>query len=125
MRIHYLLNKTKRRNNMKTLNLQAAIAGAPIQTVEGTSVKFIAYVKEAVFDERIIVLAPFGGIILYREDTEELVMTPVFKKYWFNVCAGKSGVPYFGSPFEGEADATQFSNYLDGYIKTISIEVEQ
>jgi hypothetical protein len=110
---------------MKPFDLQAAIAGAPIETVEGTSVKFIAYVKEAVFDERTIVLAPFGRIILYREDTEELFMAPVTKTYWVNVYASKIGLPYFVVCRGDKTEAIKNSNCHEGYINTISVEVDQ
>jgi hypothetical protein len=110
---------------MKPFDLQAAINGAPIQFNNGEKLKFVAYVPEATFDDRFVFLDAVGNIRSWPDDNTMIFMTPVCKTYWFSVCAGKSGVPYFGSPFESEADATQFSNYLDGYIKTISIEVEE
>jgi hypothetical protein len=110
---------------MKPFDLQAAIAGAPIQTVEGTSVKFIAHVPEAEIDQRIIILAPWRSILCYREDNKELVMTPVSKTYWVNVYAIKSRLPCFGIPFDNEAEAIQDADYTVGYIKTISFIIEE
>ena len=110
---------------MKTLNLQAAIAGAPIQYEDGQKLTFIAYVPEAKFNDRFVYLDSSGNICSVSDNTAHIFMTPVFKKYWVNVYNSKSGAPYFGVPFDNEADATKYSNCVDGYIKTISFDIEQ
>jgi hypothetical protein len=114
-------------NNMKPFNLQAAIAGAPIQATCGTSLKFIAYVKEAkLLHERIITLAPWGSILFYREDTEELVMATVVKTYWFNVHRRFiTGELFCSHSFDNEAEAMRDARLTGGYIKTVSFEIEE
>jgi hypothetical protein len=118
-------NQLLKRNNMKPFNLQAAIAGAPIQYGDKRALKFVAYLPEANFDFRLVMLSSAGNVVSTNENPKHIFMTPVVKTYWFNVCTGKSGVPYFGNPFESEADATNYLNSVDDYIKTISIEVEE
>jgi hypothetical protein len=110
---------------MKPFDLQAAIAGAPIQYQDGRKLTFIAYVPEAKFGDRFVYLDSDGNVCSYSEKTTNIFMTPVFKKYWVSVYAGKSGEPFFGVPFDNEADATKYSNCVDGYLKTISFEIEQ
>jgi hypothetical protein len=119
-------SKLQLRSNMKPFNLQAAIAGAPIQAMDGTLLKFIAYVKEAkLLHERVITLAPWGSILFYREDTEELVMAPLVKTYWVNLHKNEHEDPYFGLPYSKQPNAIKDSNCMSGYIKTISFEIEE
>ena len=110
---------------MKTLNLQAAIAGAPIQYGNGEKITFVAYVPEAKYNNRFVFLDASGNICFLSVETVHIYMTPVFKKYWVNVYNSKSGAPYFGVPFDNEADATKYSNCVDGYLKTISFDIEE
>jgi hypothetical protein len=110
---------------MKTLNLQAAIAGAPIQDFHGKKLNFVAYVPEAKHYAQFVYLDAYGNICATEKDTSNIFMTPVFKKYWVSVYAGKSGEPFFGVPFDNEADTTKYSNCMDGYIKTISFDIEE
>jgi hypothetical protein len=110
---------------MKPFNLQAAIAGAHIQSTGGDKLKFIAYVPEANIDERIITLAPWGAIIFYSDEDEELVMAPPVKTYWVNLHKNEHEDPYVGLPYSKQANAIKDSNCMSGYIKTISFEIEE
>jgi hypothetical protein len=110
---------------MKPFDLQAAINGAPIQASDGTSLKFITHVKEAVFHERIITLDPFGSILLYCENDDELVMSPVFKTYWANVDRSEYGQVSVGRAMLDEKAVQLERSYLPRCIKTISFEVEE
>lgn len=53
---------------MKEFNLEAAIKGAPIQMADGRSVKFVAYVSDAVPAQRVIIKLEDGAIWLFYED---------------------------------------------------------
>jgi hypothetical protein len=110
---------------MKPFDLQAAIAGAPIQFNDGEKLKFVAYVPEAKINDRFVYMVADGYVRSSPADTVHIFMSQVVKTYWFNVYAGKSGVPYFGVPFDNEADATKYSNCVDGYLKTISFDIEE
>jgi len=110
---------------MKTLNLQAAIAGAPIQRRNGEKVTFVAYVPEASFNHRFIFMDDDGIIHALSSHTSEILMTPVFKKHWVNVYRSKSGAPYFGVPFDNESDSAKYANCVSDYIKTISFDIEE
>jgi hypothetical protein len=110
---------------MKPFDLQAAIAGAPIQYLDKRALKFVAYLPEANFDFRLVMLSSTGNVVSTNENPKHIFMTPVFKKYWVNVYRNKSGEPYFGVPFDNEADATKYSNCVSDYIKTISFDIEE
>jgi hypothetical protein len=109
---------------MKLFDLQAAIAGAPIQFTSGEKLLFVAYVQDASFDDRFVFLNAAGQICTAREDNLYIFMSPIVKTYWYNVCKNKFGMPCLGNPFEYEYNAIEFSKIADGFIKTISIEFE-
>jgi hypothetical protein len=112
---------------MKPFNLQAAIDGAPIRDSKGAKIKFVAHVPEASEEEQIVYLSSdlcvrmtsVAGAIFY------FYMSPVFKKYWVNINKRFSGEPYFGIPFDNEAEAMRAADCTGGYIKTISFEIEE
>jgi hypothetical protein len=110
---------------MKPFDLQAAIAGAPIQFNNGENLKFVAYVPEATFEDRFVFLDAVGNIRSWPDDNTSIFMTPVTKTYWVNVYAIKSRLPCFGIPFDNEAEAIQDADYTVGYIKTISFIIEE
>jgi len=110
---------------MKTLNLQAAINGEPIQYQDGQKLTFIAYVPEAKFNDRFVYLDSDGNVCSDSDHTAHIFMAPVFKKYWVNVYNSKLGAPFFGVPFDNEADATKYSNCVSEYLKTISFDIEE
>jgi hypothetical protein len=110
---------------MKPFDLQAAIAGAPIQYENGKKLTFIAYVPEAKFNDRFVYLDSDGNVCSDSDHTAHIFMTPGVKKYWVNVYENKSGQPYFGVPFDNEADAMRYADCVDGYIKTISFDIEE
>lgn len=112
---------------MKTFDLQAAIAGAPIQDVNGQKLNFVAFASEAKYHEQFVYLDANGNICATSEDTAHIFMTPVVKTYWVNVYNSKFGEPYFGIPYDNEADAMSYVVGVDGYgyLKTISFEVEE
>jgi hypothetical protein len=110
---------------MKPFDLQAAINGAPIQYQDGQKLTFVAYVPKAKINDRFVYMVADGYVRSSPVDTVHIFMSSVFKKYWVSVYAGKSGEPFFGVPFDNEADATKYSNCVDGYIKTISFDIEE
>jgi hypothetical protein len=110
---------------MKPFDLQAAIAGAPIKRINGDVLKFIAYAPNAEREQKVIVMSSAGNILVYPVTTSSIVMASVLKTYWVNVYAGKTGAPYFGVPFDNEADAAKNWNFMDKYIKTISFDIEE
>jgi len=113
--------------NMKTLNLQAAIAGAPIQLKDGQKLKFIAHVPEAKYNDRFVFLDSdlSGNICSTADDTIHIFMTPVFKKYWANVHRSESGSIMVGVSMPDEKAVQLARDFLPGYIKTISFEIEE
>jgi hypothetical protein len=110
---------------MKTLNLQAAIAGAPIQDFNGKKLNFVVYVPEAKNHEQFVYLDANGNICATEKDTSNIFMAPVFKKYWVNVDKRFSGEPYCGTPFDNEAEAMRDARVTGGYLKTISFDIEE
>jgi hypothetical protein len=110
---------------MKPFDLQAAIAGAPIQFNDGQKLKFVAYVPEAKYNDHFVFLDASGHICSTSVTTVHIFMSPVSKTYWVNVYASKTGSLFFCTPYDNEAAATQYLNCVDGYIKTISFEVDQ
>jgi hypothetical protein len=110
---------------MKKFDLQAAIAGAPIQFKNGQKLKFVACVPEATFYNRFVFLDASGNIGSAADDNQYIFMSPVVKTYWVNVYAIKSRLPCFGIPFDNEAEAIQDADYTVGYIKTISFIIEE
>lgn len=84
---------------MKPFDLEAAKRGEPIQTREGTPVKFIAHVPEADQSRRVVVL--IGGEIVCFDgngshagvfETElDLFMAPRKRTVWINLYRNSEG----------------------------------
>jgi hypothetical protein len=110
---------------MKPFDLQAAINGAPMQYEDGEKLKFIAYVPEAMSNDRFVYMNADGYVRSTAVSTIHIFMAPVVKTYWVNVYAIKSRLPCFGIPFDNEAEAIQDADYTVGYIKTISFIIEE
>ena len=88
---------------MKPFDLEAAKRGEPIQTRDGTPVKFIAHVPEAKREIRVVVLID-GEIVCMNEEgshtevlaTElDLFMAPRKRTVWVNLYSTESGFSYY------------------------------
>jgi hypothetical protein len=110
---------------MKPFNLQAAIAGAPIQFEDGQKLKFVAYVPEAKFTDRFVFLTADGNICSTSDHTAHIFMTPVMRTHWANVHRSESGSVMVGVSMPDEKAVQLASNFLPGYVKTISFEIEE
>ena len=109
---------------MKTLNLQAAIAGAPIQYGNGEKITFVAFVPEAGFNDRFVYMDKDGYVRSISEHTACIFMAPVVRTHWANVHRTDSGSIMVGVSMPDEKAVQLARNFLPDYIKTISFEVE-
>lgn len=90
-----LLNdkSTKHEGTMKPFDLEAAKRGEPIVTRDGRVVKFVAYVPEAVFPHRLVVLVDGFIVRLYEtgvtytncDSESDLFMAPKKRTVWVNL----------------------------------------
>jgi hypothetical protein len=110
---------------MKPFDLQAAIAGAPIQFNNGEKLKFVAYVPEATYHDRFVFLDSKGNIGSSASDNLYIFMSPVFKTYWANVDRSEYGQVSVGLAMLDEKAVQLERSYLPRYIKTISFEIEE
>ena len=78
---------------MKPFDLEAAKRGEPIQTRDGTPVKFIAHVPEAIKLSRVLVLlddyiwhgCENGKLYSYKDHETDLFMAPRKRTVWVNL----------------------------------------
>jgi len=110
---------------MKTLDLQAAINGAPIQYGNGEKITFVAYVPKAGFNDRFVYMDKDGYVRSISEHTACIFMTPVVKTHWANVHRSESGSIIVGVSMPDEKAVQLARDFLPGYIKTISFDIEQ
>lgn len=110
---------------MKPFNIQAAIAGAPIQLETGEKITFIAYVPAVNFNRRLVYMDSSGNICATSDNDANIFMTPEVKTYWANVHRSESGSVMVGVSMPDEKAVQLAMNFLPGYVKTISFDMEE
>ena len=112
---------------MKPFDLEAALAGAPLITRDGATVKFIAYVPEAHEGQRVVVLDSEGMISVHFENGNyyhaaaagnDLFMAPKKRTVWVNF------FKYGECHYYGDKDTADI--YMSGRLgDSYPVEIEE
>lgn len=124
---------------MKPFDLEAAKAGAPIITRNGSEAKFVAHVPEADHAQRVVILVgksihcyPENGIYFMSEETQfDLVMKPQKRTVWVNivrnyVTALQVGPQILSHVYFDEGTARKAAEFADKVVAVaVPVEIEE
>jgi hypothetical protein len=121
---------------MKPLDLEAALAGAPVQTRNGDPARILCFDRATTRypivalvlnpvdgDEGIYTYTPEGRYLTNRKSNHDLVMAPVKKRGWINIYKAASELnPFAGAVYPTEEDA--LAEVDVGHVATVPVEWE-
>ena len=138
--IQEIINKEKQmtqntKQSHKPFNLQAALEGAPVMTMQGDKVIRIVHFPEATRENaRVIALLENGAVISCcengkyyenNESTYDLVMAPTTKTGWVNVFIGEFNTYFASRVYTTYEEAVEVKKNYHNYITTTKIEWEE
>ena len=118
----------------KPFNLQAALDGAPVMTVNGDKVIRIVHFPEANTSTWVIAVLENGKMINCYENGQyfngmttehDLVMAPTTKTGWVNVFIGEFNTYFASRVYTTYEEAVEVKKNYHNYITTTKIEWEE
>lgn len=120
----------------RPFDLEEAKAGKPIQMMDGTPCRFIAFVEDADVGQQLIIMNERTHLIITRrsdglsmtDGSRTIVMAPVVKKYWVNFYSQSGNTKYDPPKFGGVlflSESAAKRAVAPERATTISFEIEE